>query len=334
MAVLRTPTAARPDPGPVADGMNGCPPADPAFLADALAGLSATPKTLPCKYFYDRFGSELFDRICELPEYYPTRTELGILRRHAGDMAGRLGSGCLVVEYGSGSSLKTPLLLEQLVEPAGYVPVDVACDHLLDAAGRIAGRFPGLAVRPVCADFTGSFAVPAVLRPVRRRVVYFPGSTVGNFDPVGARALLAGIARLCGPGGGLLIGVDLRKNVAVLEAAYDDAAGVTAAFNRNLLDRLANELGADLDPSAFRHRAFYNATEGRIEMHLESTRAQTIRLAGREFRFAAGETIHTENSYKYDLAGFAALAASAGLRVEDVWMDDRRLFSVQYLSVA
>jgi L-histidine Nalpha-methyltransferase len=300
------------------------------FLADVLAGLSAGRKTLPCKYFYDERGSALFERICELDEYYPTRTELGILRRHVGAMAAALGPRCLIVEYGSGSSTKTRLLLERLDDPAAYVPVDISREHLLRSAAALAARYPRLRVIPVCADFTRPFGLPGV-RGALRRVAYFPGSTIGNFAPADARSFLAHVARQCGSGGALLIGVDLRKSRAILEPAYDDARGVTAEFNRNLLRRINSELGADFDPSAFDHRAFWNTDEGRVEMHLVSRREQQVRLAGRPFRFARGETIHTENSYKYDLAGFAALASAAGFEVERVWTDDAPLFSVQLL---
>ncbi len=302
------------------------------FLSDVLEGLSRPQKALPCKYLYDAQGSALFDRICELDEYYPTRTELGILRRHAGAMAAALGPRCLLIEYGSGSSVKTELLLAQLESPAAYVPVDISREHLLRAAAALAARHARLRVLPVCADFTRRFAVPAVSWAARR-VAYFPGSTIGNFAPAEARKFLTQVAEQCGAGGALLIGVDLEKSRAILEPAYDDALGVTAEFNRNLLRRANRELGADFDVAAFDHRAFWNRSEGRIEMHLVSRRDQVVALAGRRFAFARGETIHTENSYKYDLAGFAALARSAGFEVERVWTDDARLFSVQLLRV-
>jgi dimethylhistidine N-methyltransferase len=300
------------------------------FLADVLDGLTRPHKSLPCKYFYDERGSALFDRICELPEYYPTRTELGILRRHAPAMAEALGPLCLVVEYGSGSSTKTSLLLEPLERPAAYVPVDISREHLLRSAAALARRHPGLRVIPVCADFTQPFSLPRVPN-ARRRVAYFPGSTIGNFAPPEASKFLAGVAAQCGAGGALLIGVDLRKSRSILEPAYDDSQGVTAEFNRNLLRRINRELGADFDGGAFDHRAFWNAEEGRVEMHLVSRRAQVVQLAGRRIPLAPGETIHTENSHKYDLAGFAELARSAGFEVERVWTDPARLFSVQLL---
>lgn len=302
------------------------------FLAEVLDGLGRRHKSLPCKYFYDERGSALFDRICELPEYYPTRTELGILRAHGAAMAAALGPRCLVVEYGSGSGIKTSLLLERLEQPAGYVPVDISREHLLRSAAALSERHPGLRVIPVCADFTQPFALPRVAGALRR-AAYFPGSTIGNFAPPEARKFLAQVAGQTGVGGALVIGVDLRKPRAILEPAYDDGEGVTAEFNRNLLRRINRELGADFDCAAFDHRAFWNAADGRVEMHLVSRRAQVVNLAGRRIPFARGESIHTENSHKYDLAGFAALARSAGFDVEQTWTDPARLFSVQLLRV-
>jgi L-histidine Nalpha-methyltransferase len=296
------------------------------FRADVLAGLSRPQKRLPAKYFYDVAGSRLFDRITELPEYYPTRTEVGILHQNAGAIAGRCGPHCLLVELGAGSLTKVRLLLDQLDRPAGYVPVDVSGDHLRSAAAVLADDFPDLDVRPVVADFTRSFALPDV--PAGRRVVFFPGSTIGNFDPPEADALLRRVARLVGPGGGLLLGVDLRKPVDVLERAYNDAAGVTAAFNRNLLVRINRELGADFDPAAFRHHAFFNREQSRIEMHLVSERRQRVHIGGVVFEFGAGESIHTENSYKYDVGEFAERAAACGLQLGQAWIDPRNYFAV------
>ena len=299
------------------------------FLTDVLAGLRQPAKALPCKYLYDAAGSELFDRICELPEYYPTRTEVAILHAHAAEMGLRLGSGCQVVEYGSGSSTKTPLLLAALPRPAAYVPVDISGEHLRSSAATLARGFPDLPVTPVAADFTRPFAVPPLAAPLVRRAVFFPGSTIGNFRPPEAVTLMTQLARLVGPGGQLLIGADLAKDARVLEPAYDDAAGVTAAFNLNLLVRINRELGADFDVDSFRHRARYRPECGRVELHLVSQRRQTVRLAGEKFDFAAGEAIHTENSHKYTLDGFAGLAARAGFRPVRVWTDERAWFSVQ-----
>jgi dimethylhistidine N-methyltransferase len=307
------------------------PRVDRRFRADVLAGLALPQKRLPAKYFYDAVGSRLFERITELPEYYPTRTELGILRTHAPAMAARCGPCCLLVEPGAGALTKVRLLLDRLERPAGYVPVDVSGEHLHAAAVELAEAYPELEVVPVVADFTRSFEVPAI--PTARRVVYFPGSTIGNFDPPEADALLRRFAWLAGTGGGLLLGVDLRKDPAVIERAYNDAAGVTAAFNRNILTRINRELGADFDLSMFRHHAFYNAAESRIEMHLVSTRAQRVRLGGATFEFRAGESIHTENSYKYDVVELAPRAAACGLRLEQTWTDARNDFAVLYLTV-
>lgn len=310
-------------------------PAPADLRRDVLAGLSQAPRALPCKYFYDDHGSRLFDRICALPEYYPTRTELAISRHHAAEMATACGPRTLLVELGSGSSTKTRVLLDHLREPAAYVPVDIARDFLRASAGDLARAYPGLPVLPVCADFTRPFSVPADRLPhARRTVVYFPGSTIGNFTAPEATALLRNIAALIGDDGGLLIGVDLRKDPAVLERAYNDASGVTAAFNLNLLARINRELAADFALEHFRHRAIYDRDAGRIEMQLHSQRDQAVHIAGHRFDFAAGEVLRTEYSHKYSLEGFAELAAAAGLAVRQVWRDRERLFSVQYLSPA
>ncbi len=303
------------------------------FEAEALAGLTEFEKTLPCKYFYDAHGSQLFDQICDLPEYYPTRTELGIIRRHVAEMATLLGPDCLLVEYGSGSSTKTRILLDHLPDLAGYVPMDISREHLLMTAKSLAAAYPRLDILPLCADYTAPYTIPTARRPVRSRAVYFPGSTIGNFHREQAEAFLTQIADVCGPGGGLLIGVDLKKSPAVLEPAYDDAQGVTAAFNLNLLRRMNAELGADFDLDGFAHRAFYNALAGRVEMHLMSLRPQRVHLAGRAIAFEEEETILTECSYKYSLPEFADLAARAGFALRRVWTDPAQLFSVQYLTV-
>jgi dimethylhistidine N-methyltransferase len=305
-----------------------------AFLADALHGLRQKPKTLPCKYFYDAAGSKLFDQICQLEEYYPTRTELEILQAHAPEMAQRLGPETLLIEYGSGSSVKTRLLLDHLERPAAYVPVDISRDHLFETANELRADYPDLAVLPLCADFSASFRVPEPPRAVARWAVYFPGSTIGNFPEEAAVELMRGVARRVGPGGGFLVGVDLKKDLGVLERAYDDAQGVTAAFNLNLLVRMNQELDADFDLHQFEHRAVWNETGGRIEMHLVSRVAQEAHLGGETIRFAAGESICTEHSHKYTTEGFAQLAKRAGLVVRQVWTDPRQLFSVQYLEGA
>ena len=307
-------------------------PARDDFRGQVLHGLSQSRKQLPCKFFYDRTGSELFDRICDLPEYYLTRTELGILESHVREMAEIIGERCLLVEYGSGSSLKTRLLLEHLCDPAGYVPLDISREHLLGAAAKLSSLFPALPVLPVCADYTRAFDLPRV-EGAARTVVYFPGSTIGNFDPHEAGAFLRAAADRCGPGGGLLIGVDLKKDPAVLHAAYNDSAGVTAAFNLNILARINRELDGNFDLARFAHYAFYNPRLGRIEMHLVSRDDQTVSAADHRFVFREGETIFTESSYKYTPDEFQSLAGSSGWTVEKVWTDASRAFSVQYLTV-
>jgi len=303
------------------------------FREDVLCGLAGPEKTLPCKYLYDERGSALFDSICELPEYYPTRTEIGILRRCAADMAAELGHNCLVIEYGSGSSLKTPLLLEQLRDPAGYVPVDISGEHLIASATALARQFPSIEVLPVWADFTADFDVPATRRAPRKRAVFFPGSTIGNFGPGDAVNLMKGVASQCGPRGGFLVGVDLEKPREILLPAYNDAAGVTAAFNKNLLVRINRELGANFDLDQFEHQAIFNERYSRIEMHLVSRKRQVVRIGRSSIWFAAGESICTEHSYKYTREMFRELAMEAGLALEQVWTDDAGLFSVQYLTV-
>lgn len=308
-----------------------------AFLQDVLDGLRGDPKTVPCKHLYDERGSKLFDEICTLDEYYPTRTEVKIMRRHMEAMVEKIGPEALLIEYGSGTSEKTRLLLEAHPSLAGYVPIDIACRHVHRAAEAIRAEFPGLPVAPVCADYTDDFDVPVPGGAPHRRVAYFPGSTIGNFDPEAARGFLAGIAETVGApsgphhGGGLLLGVDLQKDADVLRAAYNDREGVTAAFNENLLRRMKRELGADLDADGFAHEGRYNPDEGCMEMHLVSRRAQTIRVGGEVFSFAEGEMIRTERSYKFTREGFARLAGEAGFRVDAVWTDDGELFSVQYL---
>lgn len=298
---------------------------------EILTGLQASPKQLSPKFFYDEHGSMLFDQICEQPEYYPTRTELGIMQSHAGDMARLLGSDVMVVELGSGSSLKTGLLLDALDNPCAYVPVDISREHLAHAAARINAAYPSLEVLPVCADFTQPFSLPRAARKPRRVMVYFPGSTIGNFEPVAATRLLNMIRLRLGVGGSLLIGVDLKKDPAVLNAAYNDAAGVTAAFNLNLLAHINRLADAEFDASRFEHQAFYNEKLGRIEMHLLSRSSQLVRVGDETVAFAAGESIHTENSYKYSAQEFAQLASRAGFSVTRLWTDAQCLFSVQLL---
>ena len=310
-----------------------CAPDLDTFRAEVLTGLQSFEKMLPCKYFYDQRGSQLFDLICDLPEYYPTRTEAGIMRDHAEEMAGLFGPDCLLIEYGSGSSTKTRILLDQLPHLAGYVPMDISREHLHQTAAGLAAAYPHLDVLPLCADYTTEFDLPSAHRAVRSRAVYFPGSTIGNFHRDQAETFLRQIGEVCGSGGGLLIGVDLKKPARILEPAYDDAQGVTADFNRNLLRRINAELGADFDLDQFAHRAFYNALASRIEMHLMSLKTQTVHLGGVTIAFEEEETILTECSYKYSLPDFAALSAAAGLAVRKVWTDPEQRFSVQYLTV-
>ncbi|MGN6507418.1 MAG: L-histidine N(alpha)-methyltransferase [Tepidisphaeraceae bacterium] len=308
-------------------------PATDDVRADVLEGLGRPLKTLPCKLFYDERGSQLFDEICELPEYYPTRTELGLMREHGPAMAAAIGSRALLVEYGSGSSLKTRVLLDHLHDPAGYVPIDISGAHLMQSARSLQRSYPSLTIRPVCADYTRPFSLPSFEEETPQRVVaYFPGSTIGNFDPQQALEFLVGIRETCGPSSGLLIGVDLKKDPAILHAAYNDAAGVTAAFNLNVLRRVNREIGANFDISGFAHYAFYNPRAGRVEMHLISRRAQRVDLGdGASARFAAGEAIHTENSHKFSVDDFRSLAARAGYRAERLWLDRNAWFSVHYL---
>ncbi len=308
-------------------------PARTHFLKAVLKGLTRSRKRLPCKYLYDKRGSELFDQICDLDEYYPTRTEKQIMSAGANEMAQALGPDCVVIELGSGSSLKTRILLDHLERPAGYVPVDISRQHLEESAARLSQRYPHLEVLPVSADFTKRFTLPKTNRP-GRPVVYFPGSTIGNFSRQAANRFLQRLGNLVGPEGGVLIGVDLKKSRQRLWDAYNDAAGVTAEFNKNILRRINRELGADFDLKAFDHRAPYNARFGRVEMHLVSRQAQTVTLGSEQIDLDAGETICTEHSHKYSLDQFAQAAQQAGLHVEQVWTDSEQLFSVQYLTRA
>jgi dimethylhistidine N-methyltransferase len=299
------------------------------FLREVLHGLSQPRKRLPCKYFYDRTGCELFERICTLPEYYPTRCELDILQHHGDSIAACLGARVALIEFGSGSSRKTRRLLDCLSEPAAYLPVDINGEQVRQSARQLAELHPQLAVHPIEADFTQPFDVPA-LPPSARRVVYFSGSTIGNFETEAVRALLAGIAQLCGPEGGLLLAVDLKKDPRLLHAAYNDRLGVTATFNLNLLARINRELDADFALDRYDHYAFYNPIPGRIEMHLISRTSQTIRVGPDAFTVAGGESICTEYSYKYSLDDCHRLARETGMRLSQVWLDSDELFSVQY----
>lgn len=301
------------------------------FLRDVLHGLTGTPKSLVPKYFYDDVGSALFEAICALEEYYPTRTELAMMEAHASAMAACIGPECALIEFGSGASRKSRLLIAAS-QPSVYVPIDISREMLRSSVEVLHRGFPDLPIVAVCADYSAAFGLPSLDRyEARRRVMYFPGSTIGNFDPPDAVAFLRLLTRLAGPGGGLLVGVDLRKDKAMLEAAYDDPQGVTAAFNLNLLARINRQLGADFDVRAFRHRAHYDEGLGRIEMHLESLSDQSVRIGSKTIAFGRGETIHTENSYKYSVSGFQALAASAGFQSRECWVDENDLFSIHYM---
>ena len=302
--------------------------------ADVLSGLAQPRKALAPKYFYDAHGSELFEAICALPEYYPTRTELVMMQASAGDMARLLGPHCLLIEYGAGSGRKTRVLIEAMA-PAAYVAIDISRTALRQCAGELAAAYPAVRVAAVCADYSRPMQLPIIEGlTARRRVIYFPGSTIGNFTRPEALAFLRHAHAVAGPGGAMLIGVDLKKDPARLHAAYNDAQGVTAAFNLNLLMRINRELDGNFELSAFEHHAFYDVNEGRIEMHLRSLRDQHVSVAGQAFHFAAGETIHTENSCKYSIDEFQRLAREAGFAAEHYWTDAEQLFSVHYLSIA
>jgi L-histidine Nalpha-methyltransferase len=305
-------------------------PAD-GLREDVIEGLSQPQKALPPKYFYDAEGSRLFERICRLEEYYPTRAELALTRAHLADIARFAGRGCELIEYGSGASLKTRLLLRAL-RPSVYVPVDISHSALAAAARRLSREFAWLHILAVVGDFSQPLRLPVYrARAGRRRVVYFPGSTIGNLTMPEAQAFLAMSRAQVGAGGAMLIGVDLKKDANVLHAAYNDARGVTARFNLNLLARINRELGADFDLRRFRHYAFYNASLGRVEMHLVSLARQRVRIGRHRFEFEPGETIHTENSCKYSVEEFRALAAEAGFRGAKLWQDRQRLFSLHGL---
>jgi len=299
-------------------------------LTEILEGLSRTQKSLSPKFFYDERGSKLFDDICELPEYYLTKTELAIMRAHIDDMAALIGPQASLIEFGSGSGLKTRILLDGLDRLAAYVPVEISREYLITAAQSLAADYPDTEVWPVLADFTQPFQLPSPSVMPLRNIVYFPGSTIGNFSPEKAHSLLTVMHEEAGADGALLIGVDLQKDRAVIERAYNDSAGVTAEFNLNVLSRINTEFGANFDLALFRHHAVYNEEHGRIEMYLISACEQIVRIDGRSFSFEKGETILTEHSHKYTVEQFAKLANRAGFAVDTVWTDPENLFSVQY----
>lgn len=304
------------------------------FREDVLAGLSDPQKHVACKYLYDQRGSQLFDQICQLEEYYPTRVELGIMQQYAGEMANQIGTRVMLIEYGSGSSVKTRLLLDQLHQPAAYVPVDISQKHLRESAARLSAKYPHLEVLPVCADFTTEFGLPISKSRPSHCAVFFPGSTIGNLEYDTATELLEKITLMCGSGGGLLIGIDLKKDVSTIEAAYNDQRGVTAEFNLNLLRRINRELNANFDVDEFSHRAIYNAPRGRVEMHLVSESNQDVTIDGLRFCFLEGETICTEYSHKYTIREFEKMAAAGGLALRRYWTDRGHQFAVLHLAVA
>lgn len=303
------------------------------FYEDVVAGLNDRPRTLPCKYFYDERGSKLFDQICDLDEYYLTRTELAIMEQYAGEMAEQIGPGVMLIEYGSGSSVKTRILLDHLDDPIAYIPVDISGDHLEQTAMSLADRYPEIEILPVAADFTTQFSLPVPRNRPTHNAVYFPGSTIGNFRAEAAKEMLERIVRLCGCGGGLLIGIDLQKDTDIIEQAYNDSEGVTAEFNLNLLHRINRELDADIQVDQFAHQANYDEREGRVEIDLVSRREQSFTVGEESFSFAHGEAIRTEYSCKYTVEGFAELAASAGLELHKYWTDADRLFAVLHLVI-
>lgn len=305
--------------------------ASDSFADHVIAGLSDDPKWLSAKYFYDAKGSELFEEITRLPEYYPTRTELSILERCTAEMAAYIPLAAALVEFGTGSTKKARIVLNAAPQIAAYVPVDISGEFLAQEAAAVRRDMPNIAVLPVVADFTRDFDLSQIRS--RPRVGFFPGSTIGNFEPEDAAEFLRQAGRILGPGSTMIVGVDRIKDTAVLKAAYDDAAGVTARFNLNVLRRMNRELGGDFDLAAFRHRAFYNAENHRIEMHLESLKVQSVTVAGRIFEFRKGETIHTENSYKYTVESFRALAEAAGWRPVTTWTDENDYFAIHALKL-
>ncbi len=302
------------------------------ILEEVIEGLSKKQKQLPSKLFYDEKGSALFDQICDLEEYYPTRTEIKIMQDNILEMSSLLGEGTLLIELGSGSSLKIRLLLDNIPGLAGYIPIDISTEHLINSSQILKDDYPNLDIFPLAADYTKDFELPDIDKTFDHKAVYYPGSTIGNFEPAYAKDFLKRIAKICGDNGGFIIGVDLRKDADTLEAAYNDKKGITAAFNLNILQRLNEELYADFDLNMFKHFAFFNDKESRIEMHLISQINQEVHLGGSTISFEMGESILTEYSYKYTLQSFAELASDY-FNVKKVWTDKNNLFSIQYLRV-
>lgn len=310
-------------------------PVNADFLAEVIGGLSSSPRTLPCKFFYDERGADLFQKICELPEYYITRTETELLRRTAPEISESIGANAALIGFGTGAGIKTRMLLEQLQNPIAYIPVDISKQRLIDSAIELSHAMPALEILPVCADYLQELQLPKPLRKPDHVAVFFPGSTIGNLEPHVAQDFLRRVCHLCGKSGGLIIGIDLQKSADILEAAYNDSAGVTAEFNLNLLARANRELGANFDLARWKHSAIYNEKEGRIEMRLLSQGEQNVDVGGRQFRFSDGEKIITEFSYKHTIDGFTRLAASAGFReASRVWTDPAKMFAIFHFAVA
>ena len=308
-------------------------PANEEFREQLLSGLAQKPAVLPSKFFYDEAGAALFSQICELEEYYITRTEMQMLHDFGGDISRAVGDGVELIGLGTGLGTKTAILLAKLERPVAYVPVDISKEQLIQSTGAFSRRFPKLEILPVCADYLQPFDLPTPMRVPSRKIVYFPGSTIGNLDPADALGFLEKITVMAGAGGGLLMGVDLKKSKAILERAYNDSPGVTAEFNLNLLRRANRELDADFNEEQWQHRAIYNSKAGRIEMHLISRIDQSVRVAGHVFRFARGEHIITEFSYKYSPPEMIELAGRAGLHFENVWIDSKGLFGLFFFTV-
>ncbi|AUM12634.1 L-histidine N(alpha)-methyltransferase [Ketobacter alkanivorans] len=309
-------------------------PQNEEFLADVLQGLSQRNKTLPCKYFYDEKGSQLFEAICDTPEYYITRTEIGILQHNMAQIADLVGPSCDILEFGAGAGVKIQLLLDGLKAPRSYIPIDISMEILESSAQKLARRFPHVDIVPIVGDYHKDIELPEgfLKQTPHKKLVFFPGSTISNFTPEEALGFLARIRKLLAEGDVLLIGVDCIKPTHLLNAAYNDKAGVTAAFNLNLLDRIADTFDTNLASRHFLHHAYFNSQQSRIEMHLVSKRDQIIRIEDKTVRFARGETIHTENSYKYSLHGFKAMAEEAAFETNTVWQDEDKLFSLHYLT--
>ena len=304
---------------------------DNDFLKDVIEGLGKNPKTLKPKYFYDNRGAQLFTEICTTPEYYPTRTEIKILNQNAEDIASQIGDNTALIEYGSGALEKIKILLNFLNEPVGLIPVDISEDQLFESAKNLENLYPDLEILPVAADFTKPIPIPEFSHPPKRYVAFFPGSTIGNFEPDLAIQFLEGVTKTIGLDGLLLIGFDLKKDIETLLAAYDDQRGITSSFNKNLLSRINDELGGNFNLDTFEHVARYNENKGRIEMHLKSTTEQTVSINKELFEFLEGETIHTENCYKFTKESFTAMSSKAGLSPVKTWTDDKNLFAVMLL---